>query len=178
MSEHGPLYDTAEVLLDVVRDAFEASGDPTADPPVDPALLPTRQYVVPGVTAAYDCDQLTVTVIQVAVGVPGTSLGVPIVNCSPVRYATYRVEVVRSVPTVDSQGTPPAAAKLDDAAKALLRDMAIIHTGIVRAKARIAGVGDPTSTAGVGVPIAISNATPVGSDGGIAGSRVDVDVPF
>lgn len=178
MSEFGALYDTANVILDVVRDRFAASGDPAAVPPVDPAELPARQYVVPGITAAYDCEQLTVTVLQVAIGVPGATINVPITNCAPQRYATYRVELVRDVPSVDNQGNPPSATKLDNAAQETLRDMALLHDAIVHGRERIATSNPDDPLGGVGVPVAVSNATPVGSDGGVAGSRVDVDVPF
>lgn len=180
MTAWGPLYDTATLILGVVRAAFDADeGDPTADPPIEPAELPTRQYVVPGITAAYDCEQLTVTVVQVAVGVPGASIGVPVANCPPLRYATYRVELVRDVPVVDSQGNPPSASKLDDAAQEVLRDMVLLHQALLNARRLIASGGDGDDpVAGVGIPVAISNATPVGSDGGAGGSRVDIDVPF
>lgn len=178
MSEWGPLFDTAALILDVVRAAFAASGDPDADPVVEPAELPARQYVVPGITAAYDCEQLTVTVVQVAVGVPGVSFGVPIANCPPQRYATYRVELVRDVPTVNEQGDPPKATKLTESAQELLRDMGILHAALVSGRRTIAGLGDDSNVAGVGIPIAIANATPIGSDGGVGGSRVDLDVPF
>lgn len=178
MSEHGPLYDTAALILQVVQDAAAASADPDADPPVPELELPDRVYVVPGIIAAFDCEQLTVTVLQVATGIPGQALGLPIVNCPPQRYATYRVELVREVPTVDGQGNPPKATKLDESARELLRDMAVLHAAIVDGRDRIASRGSADPLAGVGVPIAIGNATPVGSDGGVAGSRVDVDVPF
>lgn len=179
MSQFGALYDTASTILAVVRDAYAATADPTADPPVEAVDLPDRQYVVPGITAAYDCEQLTVTVLSVAVGVPGAAIGVPIANCSPMRFATYRLELVRCVPTVDERGDPPKATKLEESAQELLRDLSLLHGAVVAGKPRIAArPGEDPAIAGIGVPIAIGNATPVGSDGGYGGSRVDVDVPF
>jgi hypothetical protein len=165
VSEFGPLYDTATTALQVVVDAAAAAQ----------VTLPTRQYVVPGLAAAYDCPQLTVTIQAVQVGVPGQAIGQPIANCQRLRYATYRVELLRKTPT--QQGSaPPSVAKLDESAKEVLRDMEVIHGALLDQRAKIAGQGNPAR--GVGVPIAIGNATPIGAEGGLAGTRVDIDVPL
>lgn len=169
MTEHGPLYDTAALCLQVVTDAWDDAGDPA------PVPLPTRQYVVPGVIAAYDCSQLVVTVVGVGYGQPGQALGVPVAQCAPLLYATYRVEVVRDVPTVGGNGRPPSADKLDAAARTTLRDLDMLHRALVNAREFLAGGGDPDR--GRGIPVVVSNAVPAGSDGGLAASRVDIDIP-
>jgi hypothetical protein len=90
--------------------------------------------------------------------------------------ATTALQVVVDAAAAAQGSAPPSVAKLDESAKEVLRDMEVIHGALLDQRAKIAGQGNPAR--GVGVPIAIGNATPIGAEGGLAGTRVDIDVPL
>lgn len=159
MSEFGPLYDLAAATLGLLEQGFVAAD-------VD---LPDRRTVIPGATSVWDCEQATVSVVRVAVGIPGRELGAQIRNCPPLRFTTLRIEIVRCTPTQDDQGDPPTAQALDASARQLLRDMDVMDR-TARTWQGLAEFGGP------GVPIAMAGAVPVEPQGGLAASRLDLDV--
>lgn len=158
-SEWGPLYDTALALLTATVQAYAADG----------VELPDRRYITPGAQPAYDCPQLTVSVTAVRNGIPGSEQNRPVANCPPMRYATYRLELVRGTPTLDDRGDPPSPDELTASAAVVLRDVDMLDRH-VRAAAR--------GFAGPGVPVFVGATTPLGPDGGLSGVLVDVDVPI
>lgn len=76
------------MLLDAVVEEFEAVGVP----------LPSRRYLTHGQTAA-DCDQLTVSLIQLYRGEPSAPPSEP-TNCNSRTSAVVEVELLRKVPNV------------------------------------------------------------------------------
>lgn len=166
MSDHGPVYDAAELLLTLIATGYGESG----------VELPDRKYVTPGVVPAYDGTQLTVSALAVRVGIIGSTIGAPIRECGNVRYVTLRAELVRCTPTVKGNASPPSAAELLVSAKEVLRDLELVHSIIYSSRGTLAGKGDASK--GVGIPVAMTGSTPLGPDGGLSGVRVDVDVPI
>lgn len=160
------MYDAAALLLSLIGTGYGESG----------VALPQRQYVTPGVVPAYDDPQLTVSVLAVRVGVIGTTIGAPIRECGNVRYVSLRAELIRCTPAVEGDGAAPTAAALLDSAKEVLRDLELLHSIVYSSRGALAGKGD--AHLGVGLPVAMSGSTPLGPDGGLAGVRVDVDVPL
>lgn len=76
--------------------------------------LPGRQYWTVG-QQAIDCEQLTVTLIQIYLGPPGDQASTP-QRCNTARTAVMTVSISRQIPTVGQNGRPPAADKLQEAA--------------------------------------------------------------
>ena len=77
--------------------------------------LPGRQYWTVG-QQAIDCEQLTVTLIQIYLGAPGDQASSP-QRCNMPRTAVMTVSISREIPTVGQNGRPPSADKVEDAAK-------------------------------------------------------------
>lgn len=77
--------------------------------------IPTRQYWTVG-QQAIDCEQLTVTLIQIYLGAPGDQASSP-QRCNMPRTAVMTVSISREIPTVGQNGRPPSADKVEDAAK-------------------------------------------------------------
>ena len=77
--------------------------------------LPTRQYWTVG-QQAVDCDQLTVTLVQIYLGAPGDEASTP-QRCNQPRTAVMTVSLSREIPVVGQNGRPPAADKLEQAAQ-------------------------------------------------------------
>lgn len=167
-SEFGPVYDLAALLLAQLVAGYEAAG----------VELPERQYVTPGIVPSYDDKQLTVSVQAVRVGIPGQAIGagLAIANCPPQRYASLRVELLRCTPTVKGSGSAPDTAALLASAGEVLRDLALVEQIVRSARQTLAGMGEPND--GIGVPVAMTGTSPLGPDGGLGGTRLDVDVPF
>lgn len=166
MSDHGPVYDAAALLLSLLVTGYSESA----------VELPDRQYVTPGIVPAYDDPQLTVSVLAVRVGVIGSTIGAPIRECGNVRYVSLRAELIRCTPTVKESGAAPTAAELLTSAQEILRDLELVHSIVYGSRTTLAGKGD--AHLGTGLPVAMSGSTPVGPDGGLSGVRVDVDVPL
>jgi hypothetical protein len=77
--------------------------------------LPNRQYWTVG-QQAVDCEQLTVTLLQIYLGAPGDQASTP-QRCNQPRTAVMTVSLSRCIPTVGQNGRPPTADKLEEAAK-------------------------------------------------------------
>ena len=77
--------------------------------------LPTRQYWTVG-QQAVDCEQLTVTLVQIYLGAPGDEASSP-QRCNQPRTAVMTVSLSREIPVVGQNGRPPSADKLEQAAQ-------------------------------------------------------------
>lgn len=77
--------------------------------------LPTRQYWTVG-QQAVDCEQLTVTLVQIYLGAPGDEASSP-QRCTQPRTAVMTVSLSREIPVVGQNGRPPSADKLEQAAQ-------------------------------------------------------------
>lgn len=76
--------------------------------------LPTRQYWTVG-QQAVDCEQVTVTLVQIYLGAPGDQASAP-QRCNQPRTAVMTVSVSRAIPVVGQNGRPPSADKVEEAA--------------------------------------------------------------
>lgn len=77
--------------------------------------VPARQYWTVG-QQAIDCEQLTVTLIQIYLGAPGDEASSP-QRCNQPRTAVMTVSLSREIPVVGQNGRPPSADKLEQAAQ-------------------------------------------------------------
>ena len=99
------VVDFMDDVLQRVIDTFESLNVP----------LPSRQYWTVG-QAAFDCEQLVITLIQIYLGAPGDQASAP-QRCNVPRTAVMSVTVVREIPTVGQNGRPPSAEKISQAAR-------------------------------------------------------------
>lgn len=76
--------------------------------------LPTRRYYTMS-SPVVDCEQVCVAFIQMYVGTPGDEATEPR-RCHDPRTATISIQVARSVPTVQQNGSPPRADDIQDGA--------------------------------------------------------------
>lgn len=164
ISDPGPIYATAQAVLETVVIEFTGAG-------ID---LPARQVLVPGLHPAYDCPQLTVAVQNIRLGLLGEQDDRPMPACPSLRYARFRVELVRCTPTQRTRSAPTPEA-LDVSTREVLRDLHTLQRALTGGRAFIAGAGQVA--AGRGVPVYIGNITPLGPEGGLVGCQADIDVP-
>ena len=92
-------------VLDSIVSVFQSHNVP----------LPTRQYWTVG-EQAIDCEQLTVTLIQLYLGAPGDQASAP-QKCNMPRSAVMTVSLAREIPTVGQNGRPPSYEKISQAAE-------------------------------------------------------------
>lgn len=77
--------------------------------------LPSRQYWTVG-QAAIDCEQLSVSLIQLYLGAPGDQAALP-QRCNMPRSAVMTVVLAREIPVVGVNGRPPTAEKISEGAE-------------------------------------------------------------
>lgn len=160
LTADGIVYDVAARVLALVVTGFTAAS----------ITLPERQYVAPGTIVAYDCAQLTVAVQRIVVGIPGARINpTRAVQCPPIRYATYQVELVRCTPVPDEAGNPPSVADLTASAKETVRDLDVLEKCLQDGAVALSGPGDL---------VVVGQATPVSASGGYVASLVQIDVPL
>ena len=151
------LYDVAHQALTLVADALPN--------------CPARRYVSDGPMLAWDCEQVAVTVESVY-GHQGNvaSAQVDPVQCLRMSGAVLGVWVVRCAPTMDDDGTPPAAVTIDTNAAVVLGDP------IVMLDALTAGLRSGAWLGAYG--LAFEEWTGIGPEGGLTGGvlRVRVDL--
>jgi hypothetical protein len=73
--------------------------------------LPARRYWTMG-RPAIDCEQVTVSLIQMYLGAPGAQVSLP-QRCNVPRSATLNVSISRETPVVGANGRPPSAEKIE-----------------------------------------------------------------
>lgn len=152
----------ADELLAAVVDAFSTAS-------VD---LPSRQYVHAG-AIAHDCDQMVVSLRRIVPGDVGVTLtgdtsGQINANLGTVdvRTAVFDVQLLRCVPSADSQSPDPAT--LDAEADARIVDAQTLVSGIVTARTR-GYLADCDR-------VAVGTCEAEGPQGGVAGWTVDVHI--
>lgn len=99
------IVDMLDGVLTRVVDTFNSYNVP----------LPARRYYTVG-QQAIDCEQVTVTLIQIYLGPPGDQASTP-QRCNQPRTAVMVVSISREIPVVGQNGKPPTAQKLEEAAK-------------------------------------------------------------
>ena len=77
--------------------------------------LPGRRYWTLG-SPSVDCEQVTVSMIQMYLGSPGDEATAPR-RCNDPRSVTLLVQVAREIPTVGINGRAPAADAIQDGAE-------------------------------------------------------------
>jgi hypothetical protein len=75
--------------------------------------LPSRRYWTMG-RPAIDCEQVTVSMIQMYLGAPGAQVSLP-QRCNVPRSATLNVSISRETPVVGANGRPPSPDKIEQA---------------------------------------------------------------
>jgi len=88
----------ADLLMDTIVSTYADHGVP----------LPTKRYLAVGGIGetAHNCEQVTVSFEQGYSGLPGNQAQEP-AKCNTPRSAVFIVEVVRHVPTINSNATIP-----------------------------------------------------------------------
>lgn len=76
--------------------------------------LPTRRYWTMG-RPPIDCEQLTVSFVQMYLGAPGSQVSLP-QRCNVPRSATLNIAISRETPIVGSNGRPPSPEAMEKAA--------------------------------------------------------------
>lgn len=99
------IVDMLDGVLERVVSTFESYNVP----------LPSRRYWTVG-QQAIDCEQLTVTLLQIYLGAPGDQASSP-QRCNQPRTAVMTVSISRAIPTVGQNGRPPSADRINEAAK-------------------------------------------------------------
>ena len=113
-------YQVAVAILDAVKAAYLADGTD----------LPARQYVANG-EVAFDCDQLVVQVPRIFTGLPGAEQSLPLKLASPVSMQAV-VWLLRCVPIIDDGGREPTPEAIQESAQEILRDAALLRTGLIQ----------------------------------------------
>lgn len=75
--------------------------------------LPARRYWTMG-RPAIDCEQVTVSLIQMYLGAPGAQVSLP-QRCNVPRSATLNISISRETPVVGTNGRPPSPDKIEQA---------------------------------------------------------------
>lgn len=90
--------------------------------------LPGRQYWTLG-APAFDCEQVTVNLVQMYLGEPGNEAALP-VPCNAPRSAVLEIAVVRTTAVPNSQGKPPSPEAIIQHAEFLAADSMILMDSI------------------------------------------------
>jgi hypothetical protein len=77
--------------------------------------LPNRRYWTVG-QAAIDCEQLSVSLIQLYLGAPGDQASLP-QKCNMPRSAVMTIVLAREIPVVGTNGRAPTAEKISEGAE-------------------------------------------------------------
>lgn len=134
--------------------------------------VPARQQVAIGAVQVWDGEQLTVQSSSIEMGQPGRPYGGTAIPASAiVVYATFVIVLLRSIPV--ATGGPrgarvPNAATISKFGEQLSQDMG----GLVNAAIQIQAAGEWAVPEG----FHIGPCRPVGPDGGLAGSTLQLDV--
>jgi hypothetical protein len=92
-------------VLDTVVSIFESHNVP----------LPNRRYWNVG-QVAIDCEQLSVSLVQIYLGAPGDQASAP-QKCNMPRSAVMTILIAREIPVVGVNGRPPSAEKISEGAE-------------------------------------------------------------
>lgn len=132
--------------------------------------VPGRQYRAPGSSLAWDAEQLTVLLVGVYRGQPGSGLAAVEPVAQLTQYAVFDLVLVREVPALD-EGQPdlvPADADVDAAGAAAMEDYSACWTAAV---AMVAAYQQAA-----GRVASVDQVTPQGPMGGLAGVSVRMSV--
>lgn len=141
----------AQTLLDQLKDQLVLQG----------ITLPEMVYLAPGAEVAFDCEQLTVHLTRIISNYSGTDTPFPQPHATLMNSAEFYATMVRCVPVVSDDGSPPEAADQTAAAQVLMRDARAIKRGMEMLQQKHLVV--PRN-----VPVTIGPLNTVGPSGGFA----------
>jgi hypothetical protein len=135
--------------------------------------LPERQYVAAGSQIVWDGEQMTVALMGITQGQPGLGQASTMVPQRITTYATFSVNLVRSVTVINTEGFTlgeiPTADEQDADGKHTITDaQALMLAGISLAENHL--------LAGVGEGFVIDGLQPLGPEGGLVASRLLVSL--
>lgn len=145
----------AQLLLDHTIAHFDAAG----------VELPDHRVVTAG-APAWDCEQLTATLVGIGWGQAPDSAtesarpGSPI-SVAALRHAVYAVSLVRCVPTPDPD--PPSMLELNTAGLRFMRDAGLLSQALVEVGSGLRNQLGPAGSVQAGM------IEPIGPDGGFVG---------
>jgi hypothetical protein len=129
--------------------------------------LPDRVGLTPGGLIAYDGEQLTVTLMNIALGQPDKPVSGYVNPGTVQQYYEWEVNLLRATRSLDDDGQPPTARKLTSEFGRFARDMASLWAAMVAIHYNYMIVPN-------GVPFLYGPATTVGPQGNLAGVRCPV----
>jgi hypothetical protein len=112
------LRDAMDFILAGLEALYLSSGVP----------LPTRRYWIVG-DAAQDCEQVTVSFLQMYLGIPGDDASVP-QKCNAPLSIVVNISISREVKGMDQRGNAPAPEVLQGDAEWAALDAWVIMTGL------------------------------------------------
>ena len=136
--------------------------------------VPKRQYVLPALMVAWDGPQLTVGLAELFQGQPGAPFGGTFTPPTAIVFgAMFVVDLLRKVPALSGEGTAgmlmPSALDLNAAGQSLMTDAkALLLAGVT--------IRERYTLTGPGQGFAVGSCAPVGPEGGLAGSRLQITV--
>jgi hypothetical protein len=86
--------------------------------------VPARTYYTFG-APAIDCEQLSVSFLQMYIGTPGDEATEPR-RCNDPRSGTFVISIARQVPITQANGAPPSAQSIQDASEVSALDAWIL----------------------------------------------------
>jgi hypothetical protein len=116
--------------------------------------LPARRYYTLG-SPSIDCEQVTVSMLQMYIGTPGDEATSPR-RCNDPRSVTLLVQVSREVPTVGQNGRAPSGDSIQDGA-----EISAYDAWILLDSARTLDQWDPANF-GLGVIATVETNAPEG----------------
>jgi hypothetical protein len=150
----------ADHVLDYVAAFFTANS----------VALPKDRYICAGVPSldAWDCEQLVLGVVGVVDGSPQQGQISSAMHAGGqfsaqgVRAASYEIQLVRCVPTIDNRGNPPKVADKHAAGRQQAVDMGLLSQAVVNLMSAL------PSWIPQGVNATAGPVAPVGPTGGFA----------
>lgn len=101
------------------------------------ASAPKRVYLATGRGTAWDCEHLSVSLVQVLPGTSDASAragGLPSRQAGSMQIprAVFEARILRCYPTFDNQGKPPTAEAIHAASQGLMLDAGRLLAGVYR----------------------------------------------
>lgn len=131
MSSHD-VVESLGVLLENVLDGVASTFD------LANVVLPEKQYIATG-EVAHDCEQVTVSLIQMYLGAPGSQSEEP-QRCNVPRSAVLQIQIARCLPPAAPRSTGPSVAAMTEMTKIQARDSWLLMDAALSAVDDYAGV--------------------------------------
>lgn len=150
------LFGFASKFLDLVQEQLTDMG----------VSVPDRVYVAPALDLAFDCEQLTVHLARIISNFQGQDTPYPVVTHAKLRKsAELFVTLVRCVPVMNDDGSPPSVDALQAAAGVQVNDMSCLRRAVEQ-------IEHQHLLLPINVPATVGPAQSIGPLGGLAASQV------